>query len=282
VICKKAANLFGANTTRDGQLVKDKYWLGEDGFEVQQQNSMTFFYKAPPVQDMPPRINVYHPDDWEKNIEDRRIIGSFKYSVRSFKTDQFNVCPDCHEDRMDWPEGYEHDCVDAGPANPSGRRHTQKVKYGERRKLGFKGYKKRKREASQTADKKEADNMEFIPVKNSKKKKMPRDPLFNMEELSKTNPGANKTQLVAAVNSLMQTELIELGKRSVEERDSPPLKKTHAEASSSNLELASPNPYQNLALTELTQEPQPQSKTPMVDLAKSKSDTNVDSTESLM
>ena len=64
-----------------------------------------------------------------------------------------------------------HECVDAGPANPSGRRLTQQVKYGERRKLGFKGYKKRKREANQTADKKE-DSMEFIPVKNSRKKKM--------------------------------------------------------------------------------------------------------------
>ena len=114
------------------------------------------------------------------------------------------------------------------------------------------------------------------------KQKMPsrgRDPLFNMEEITKANPGADKTQLLAAVNNLMQTELSELGKRSVDERDSPLFKKTNAEASSSNLALETVNPCQALALTELTQE------SPMVDLTKSNgelSDTNADVTKSLM
>ena len=46
-----------------------------------------------------------------------------------------------------------------------------------------------------------------------------------------------------------------------------PLKKTYAEASTSQLVVATDNPYRSLALTELTQEPQPQ--TPQVDLTKS-------------
>ena len=110
-----------------------------------------------------------------------------------------------------------------------------------------------------------------------------RDPLFNMEEITKANPGADKTQLLAAVNNLMQTELSELGKRSVDERDSPPFKKTNAEASSSNLALETVNPYQALALTELTQAPL--SQAPMVDLTNSNgelSDTNADPTQPLM
>jgi hypothetical protein len=46
-----------------------------------------------------------------------------------------------------------------------------------------------------------------------------------------------------------------------------PLKKTYAEASTSQLVVATDNPYRSLALTELTQEPQ--SQTPQVDLTKS-------------
>ena len=123
---------------------------------------MTFFYKDKPVQDLPPRINICHPEDWDEEEEDRRVIASFKYSVRCFKTEQFDVCPECNEDRMGWPEGHVHKCVDAGPANPSGRRATQKLKCGEKKRTSFAGWKKRKREKQETHNKEEGASMEFM------------------------------------------------------------------------------------------------------------------------
>ena len=88
-VLKRCANLFGFNETRDKFLQKDKYFLGEDGFETTCQNSITFFYPKPPVQDLMPRINVYHPDDNEKEPEERRLIASFKTVVKCMKTDIF-------------------------------------------------------------------------------------------------------------------------------------------------------------------------------------------------
>ena len=57
-----------------------------------------------------------------------------------------------------------------------------------------------------------------------------------------------------------------------------PLKKTYAEASTSQLAIATDNPYRSLSLSELTQETQPlalseltqaQPQTPQIDLTKS-------------
>ena len=160
------------------------------------------------------------------------------------------------------------------------------MKYGEKKRMGYKGWKKRKREADTKVNKE--DSMEFIPVKNNRKQKMPpvppvppRDPRFNMEELVKANPGIDPKLLSAAVDNMMQSELSELGKRSVEERDSsPPFKKTYAEASSSHLALETSNPYENLALTELTQSPSSQS--PMIDLVSPKPDETNANTGSLL
>ena len=99
-ILKRAANLHGTNETRDKTLTKDKYFLGKDGFEAQVQNSMTFFFKEPPAQEIMPRVNLYHPEDHHKEVEDRRLIASFKTTVKCFKPDVLNVCPDCKEDRQ--------------------------------------------------------------------------------------------------------------------------------------------------------------------------------------
>ena len=71
-----------------------------------------------------------------------RIIGSFKTVVRCFQPDRYNVCPDCKSDRSDWAEGQDHDCPDPGPANPTTRRQNSKMRYGNKRKGDWKGWKR--------------------------------------------------------------------------------------------------------------------------------------------
>jgi hypothetical protein len=182
---------------------------------------------------------------------------------------------------MGWLEGHVHDCVDAGPANPSGKRAAQKVKYGEKKRMGFAGWKKRKREK-----KDEESTMDFIPVGNRKQKvsmpsKQPpvKDSNLNMESISQLMPGADPKLVEAAVQHMLaKADKVELGKRASEEHDNMPLKKTYAEASTSQLVVATDNPYRSLSMSELTQETQPlalseltqaQPQTPQIDLTKS-------------
>ena len=125
--------------------------------------------------------------------------------------------------------------------------------------------------------------MDFIPVGNKGRKQKvssssmskvsnpfepEKDPNLNMDEIAKMMPGADPKLIEAAVNHMLQKgDKFELGKRASEEHDSPPLKKSNAEASTSQLVAATENPCQPLALTELTQAPP--SQTPTVDLTKS-------------
>ena len=81
-------------------------------------------------------------------------------------------------------------------------------------------------------------------------------------------PDADPKEIEAAVKYMLQKgDKFELGERASEEHDSPPLKKTNAEALTSQLVAATENPFQPLALTELTQAPP--SQTPTVGLTKS-------------
>ena len=144
--------------------------------------------------------------------------------------------------------------------------------------------------------------MEFIPAGNRKQKvsmssKQPpvKDSNLNMEAISKLMPGADPKLVEAAVQhmlakadkaehmlaigqSLAKADKVELGKRASEQHDNMPLKKTYAEASTSQLAIETDNPYRSLSRSELTQETQPlalseltqeQPQTPQIDLTKS-------------
>ena len=124
--------MHGHNQNKGEDYKKDTFFLGEGGFEGSCKSSMTFWYKDPPMSEIMPRHNIYHPDDVGKENEARRIKGSFKTVVRCFQPHRYNVCPDCKTDRSDWEEGQEHDCPDPGPANPTTRRQSSKIRYGNK------------------------------------------------------------------------------------------------------------------------------------------------------
>ena len=139
---KRAANTYGPNTQKGTDYEKDKHFLGDGEFSMVSKSSMTFWYKDPPVIEIMPRHNVYHPDDMSKAAEERRIIGSLKNTVRCYQLDRYNVCGDCKCDRMGWVEDQQHDCIDPGPANPSMRRQKSKVRYGAKHKGNWRKFRK--------------------------------------------------------------------------------------------------------------------------------------------
>ena len=96
---ERAANMHGPNTKKGDDYKKDKHFLAEGEFNQVSKSSMTFWHKDPPVTEIMPRHNVCHPDDMALAVEIRRIIGSFKNSVRCFQLDRHSVCSDCKVDR---------------------------------------------------------------------------------------------------------------------------------------------------------------------------------------
>ena len=101
-VLKRATNMYGPNCNKGDDYKKDKYFLaGDGGFKGSCKSSMTFWYKDPPVIEIAPRHNIYHPDDLGRDIEDRRIIGLFKTCVKCCQLNRYNACPGCKTDRSD-------------------------------------------------------------------------------------------------------------------------------------------------------------------------------------
>ena len=134
--------MHGPNEQKGEDYSKDSYFLGEGEFSLVNKSSMTFWYPDPPKIDIMPRHNVYHPDDMLLAVDERRIIGSLRNNVRCFQLERHNVCPTCKIDRSTWVAGQTHECMDAGPANPSMRRQKSKVRYGKRQQNNWRTFKK--------------------------------------------------------------------------------------------------------------------------------------------
>jgi hypothetical protein len=196
---------------------------------------MTFFFKEPPAQEIMPRMNLYHPDDHHKEVEDRRLIASFKTTVKCFKPDVLNICPDCKEDRQGWEEGHEHECLDTGPANPSGRRHALKVKYGAKKRVGLSGWKKRKNRTEPEVP----EVPEYQPASKGKKKKVAEAVEDPLELLKAANPDIDPAVLERAVANMLDKGVFAW-------KTAPDSRKRGAE----EMLHATPNPYKALTLDE--------------------------------
>ena len=208
-VLKRAANMYGANVNKGEDYVKDKYFLGEGGFEDSCKSSMSFWYSDPPKVEIAPRHNIYHPDDMGLELSERRLIGSFKTRVRCYQLSRYNVCPDCKTDRMGWDEGQEHDCPDPGPANPSTRRTEAKKRYGLKRKGDWKGWKRNK--GQQQPEMPEKEKMperipDHQPAKRLRKAKQERETKLNekpMQTLIDLHPEVPARKLEEVMTSIL-------------------------------------------------------------------------------